>query len=199
MNTYTMVDASGEILSFYQTTSSDSLTLNTPAGVTAIAQSPPGEFFYWLNKAWVAKPEKPSSDSAWNPVTKEWYDPRTLEEVRASKRAQINEWRLQANHAGFTHAGKEIATDPLSMLDITSTSTQIARTNRLPAGWPGGWKARDNTYIPITTVAQWDSFYEAMYQQGLANFKHSQALKALVDAPMATIAQVEGTNWSTAT
>lgn len=124
-----------------------------------------------------------------------WVDDRSLASAKADKDAQINLWRLQANYSGFTYAGKEIATDQLSLLDLTNTATRIARTGSLPPNWPGGWKAKDNTYVAIATVGEWDDFYEAMYQQGLQNFVQAQSLKAQV-AAAATLAEIDAVVWS---
>lgn len=122
-----------------------------------------------------------------------WRSARTLELAKTEKRSQIDAWRLAANRSGFTYQGKLVATDELSMLDISNTNGEIARAGAMPANWPGGWKAQGQI-IPISTVEQWGSFFSAMFQQGLANFNKSQALKAQVDAAQ-TIEQVDAITW----
>jgi hypothetical protein len=66
------------------------------------------------------------------------------------------------------------------MLDISNAAIQISALNAMPVDWPGGWKAKEG-FIPISTVAEWNSFFNAMYSQGLANFNKSRALKELVN------------------
>jgi hypothetical protein len=114
--------------------------------------------------------------------------------VKAEKMSDINALRQLANQSYFNHAGKQIACDPLSRSDIDGINGYVATRNSLPPGWYGGWKAIDNTYVPITNTAQWYAFYESMILQGQANFAHSQQLKAEVLAAT-THEQVEAINW----
>lgn len=125
-----------------------------------------------------------------------FVDGRTLEQVRADKKQQINTWRLAANQVGFNFAGKRISTDTLSRSDIDGTNGTVALTGSFPAGWPGYWKAEDNSLVPITSIDEWKLFYAAMSAQGAANFLTSQGLKAMVDAAQ-TIAEVEAVAWPT--
>ena len=117
-----------------------------------------------------------------------------LAAAKAEKHAEINAARLGANTSTFTHAGKVIACDPLSRYDIDGTNGFVTLNGVLPPGWPGGWKAVDNTYAVISTVAEWKAFYASMFATGLGNFAHAQALKAQVEAAT-TLAQVQGIHW----
>lgn len=117
-----------------------------------------------------------------------------LEAARAAKNAEINAARLAANFSTFPHAGKVFACDQLSRSDIDGTNGYVALYGALPVGWPGGWKAVDNTYTAIADVAAWKAFYSSMFAVGNANFGHAQALKAqLVSAQ--TLADVEAIQW----
>lgn len=117
-----------------------------------------------------------------------------LEAARAAKNAAINAARLAANFSTFTHAGKVFACDQLSRSDIDGTNGYVALYGALPPGWPGGWKAVDNTYVAIATVADWKAFYASMFAAGNANFAHAQALKAQL-ASAATLQEVEAIQW----
>lgn len=107
--------------------------------------------------------------------------------MKLDKNAEINAARLAANFSTFTHAGKVFACDQLSRSDIDGTNGFVALYGTLPPGWPGGWKAADNSYLPIVTVEDWKAFYSAMFATGSANFAKSQALKARVE--LATTAE----------
>lgn len=111
-----------------------------------------------------------------------YQDQRTLDELKAEKNAAINESRLRANQSHFTFAGKQIAVDPLSRSDIDAAHGMILALQAMPPGWPGGWKAMDNTICAINDVPTWLAFYGAMVAQGTANFNHAQALKAQLAA-----------------
>lgn len=117
-----------------------------------------------------------------------------LAELKAAKNAEINAARLAANFSTFTHAGKQIACDQLSRSDIDGTNGFVSLYGAMPPGWPGGWKAVDNTYVAIADVAAWMAFYASMFAAGNANFAKAQALKTQLDAAT-TAEQVAAIAW----
>jgi len=108
--------------------------------------------------------------------------PDALERAKTHKNNRINAARALANHTSFVFAGKEIAVDPLSRSDIDGAHGAWLLVGGPPPGWPGGWKAKDNTIIPIPDMATWAAFYGAMVNQGTANFVRAQQLKAQLAA-----------------
>jgi len=137
-----------------------------------------------------AKSAQPDHPARWDPASGVWVDLRNLEDARADKNARINAARLKANQSTFTFAGHEIAVDPLSRSDIDGAHGAWLLTGGPPPGWPGGWKAVDNTIVPIPDMATWAAFYGTMVATGTANFNHAQLLKAQL-AAATTIAEVE--------
>jgi hypothetical protein len=125
---------------------------------------------------------------------RQWNDPRSLDQMRVDKNAEINAARLAANRGGFMFAGKLISTDELSRSDIDGTNGAVALTGEFPAGWPGAWKTEDNSYIPITDIETWKAFYAAMVAQGAQNFATAQALKAQL-AAASTAAEIDAVRW----
>lgn len=123
-------------------------------------------------------------------------DRRPLQDLKAAKNAEINAARLAANQTSFTFQGKAIACDALSRGDIEGVNGLVALTGALPPGFPGGWKAADNSVVAIPNVQVWAQFYGAMVAQGTANFNKSQALKAQLDLAQ-TAAEVEAISWNT--
>lgn len=121
-------------------------------------------------------------------------DTRTLAEAKTQKNEEINDARLAANQSYFVWSGKQIACDMLSRSDIDGVNGTVALTGALPLGWPGGWKAIDNTILPIPDVTTWRSFYGAMVTTGMLNFQHSQTLKATL-AAATTIEEVDAISW----
>ena len=106
----------------------------------------------------------------------------TLDELKAAKNAEINQERATANTSTFAHGGKVFSCDQLSRSDIDGVNGYVAIYGALPPGFPGAWKAMDNTYLPIADVEAWKVFYTAMVAQGAANFAHAQELKAQLAA-----------------
>ena len=117
-----------------------------------------------------------------------------LAPLKAAKNEEINAARLAANFSTFQHAGKAIACDQLSRSDIDGTNGFVVLYGALPPGWPGGWKAADNTYVAIATVADWKAFYSSMFAAGNANFAKAQALKGLL-AAADTAAEIAAIHW----
>jgi hypothetical protein len=101
-----------------------------------------------------------------------------LVSLRAQKNASINTARMRANTSTFEFDGKPIACDELSRSDIDGVAGYIALFGEFPPGWPGAWKAADNTYVPMTNIAHFRAMYAAMASAGLANFARAQSLKA---------------------
>lgn len=120
--------------------------------------------------------------------------PPTLAQLKATKNDEINAARLAANFSHFEHAGKQIACDQLSRSDIDGTNGFVALYGALPPGWPGGWKAIDNTYVAIADVAAWKAFYASMFAAGNANFARAQALKDAL-AAATTAEEVAAIGW----
>lgn len=129
-----------------------------------------------------------------DPVVEQTVDKEAL---LASKSAEINAARLQANQTSFMYAGKAFASDPLSRGDIDAMNGMVTLLNALPPGWLGFWKAIDNTYLPIDDVATWVEFYGAMVSQGMMNFQHAQWLKTQLQAAYEAndIAAMQAISW----
>lgn len=114
--------------------------------------------------------------------------------LKAAKNLQINQWRATANKTHFPHGGKLIACDDLSRGDIDAVANSIALTGAFPAGFPGAWKATDNSYIMLSDVDAFKAMHAAMTAQGTANFMHAQTLKTAL-AAATTEEQINAIVW----
>ena len=117
-----------------------------------------------------------------------------LASAKITKNAQINKWRAEANQTYFTHGGKQIACDALSRSDIDAVAGSVSLNGTFPVGFPGAWKAVDNSYVMLPDVAAFKSMYASMTLQGTINFGQSQTLKATL-AAATTIEQVNAVAW----
>lgn len=120
--------------------------------------------------------------------------PPNLAELRAAKNEAINSWRAAANQSVFSHAEKKIACDQLSRSDIDGVANHISLFGTFPDGFPGGWKATDNTMIPLLDIDSFRALYASMTAQGTANFNHAQDLKAAL-AAATTPDEIEAITW----
>lgn len=114
--------------------------------------------------------------------------------AKTAKNIQINAWRATANQTTFPHAGKLIACDALSRSDIDAVANSVSLTGAFPAGFPGAWKAVDNTYIMLPNVDAFKAMHASMTLQGTINFGRSQTLKADL-AAATTLEQVNALTW----
>lgn len=117
-----------------------------------------------------------------------------IDEVRVAKNYEINAARAAANLSTFPHEGKQFACDSLSRSDIDGVANHIALFDSFPEGFPGGWKAVDNTMIPLADVDAFRSMYASMTAQGAENFNHSQELKAQL-AAASTPEEIAAIQW----
>ena len=193
---YSIFDvATGQITKVVTCADSDLVLQFNPATQAALEGEFPDDQYYVVNGAPVAIPAKPSPNHVFDFTTKTWIDPRTLADVKVAKNAAIDRARASANTSFFVFQGKQISVDPLSRSDIDAAHGAILLLQAMPPGWPGGWKAKDRTIVPIPDVATWGQFYSAMVSAGTTNFNHSQTLKAQL-AAATTIAEVEAIpNW----
>lgn len=119
-----------------------------------------------------------------------------LAHAKAVGRARINAAWAAADAGTFAHTGVVIDCGPESRRHIETINGYVAGAGAFPLGWPGQWKARDNSYVPLPDVTAWRSFYAAMVAQGLQNFARAQTLKALIDAAP-DLAAVQAIGWET--
>lgn len=151
-------------------------------------------FYPWQGQLSFSGAPTPTSAYQWQSGAPAWVETATLDELKSAKNAEINSARMSANLTSFTYLGKQIACDTLSRSDIDGTNGYVSIFNNFPDNWAGGWKATDNTYVPIATVDDWKAFYKAMVDQGNANFHHSQDLKSQL-ASATTPEQVAAIVW----
>ena len=122
-----------------------------------------------------------------------YTDDRSINDAKIHKNNYINESKILANQS-FTYSGKQIQADESSWKEIVGTHGWITATQSMPPGFPMQWKALDNTYVPITTVAEWLQFYGAALQRGVINFQRAQELKQQL-AAATTLEEIDNISW----
>lgn len=118
----------------------------------------------------------------------------SLDELKAMKTAEITAQRIAADSDKFTYNGLSIRTAEKDMFDLLIADARISKGG-MPPNWPGGWKAIENSYVPISTVDEWNAFFIAMYDAGIANFTRSQQIKARIAAATAP-EEIAAITWS---
>lgn len=170
-------------------------SFNSTNSSIAIAELPEhwiGGVWSYTNEVW-AVADQDAYDYYIQKITED--KARKIVEAKAAKSLQINIWRAEANQTYFTHQGKRIACDALSRSDIDAVAGNISLTGTFPIGFPGAWKAMDNTYIILPNVAAFKDMYASMTLQGTINFGQSQDLKTAL-AAATTLEQINNITWS---
>lgn len=181
MTTYYTTDKAGVYLATIELGHQDKI----PAG-TDIQPPSQGNYQRWDGVQW--------STLEYYPGTSPSDILENLNKAKLEKIQQINLWRATANQTYFTHQGKQIACDQLSRSDIDAVAANISLTGTFPAGFPGAWKAMDNSYIMLPNIAAFKAMYESMTLQGTTNFGQSQALKTQL-AAATTLEQINDIIW----
>ncbi|SEO64673.1 DUF4376 domain-containing protein [Nitrosovibrio sp. Nv6] len=152
-------------------------------------------------EAQVRKPNRPVGVTAFRPYQKyvtRWKaagapPKRTLAEVKADARRQINSRRDTLEAAGFAYLGKTFDSDNRSVQRISVAA--LAASTALAAGqpWSMDWTAQDNSAITLDAEAM-GAMPDALASYALDLHNHAKAKKAEIDA-CTTIAQVEAIQW----
>ncbi len=134
-------------------------------------------------------PPKPSAIHTFNWQSKQWEDPRTLDDLKGEKWRNIKFNREGAEYGGFTWDGSVFDSDAISQQRIAG-AIQLAQMN--PA-FEVVWTLANNTMRTLTA--------QDMFAVGLAlgshvstQFTHAQALRAQIEGA-ATAQEVEAIHW----
>ena len=173
---YAMVDAHGRV-------HMHGMTLETPVidGLIAVDSRPPDLGHYWEAGVWVPMPTQPSPDHVFDYATKQWEDPRTLDDLRATAHAAIERWRDQQENAGFTftHAGHEWD----GGLVVRQRLQPVLGLAALPDGF--FWTDADNSDVPISMPALQSlsaAHEQALVLRGFEIHARRRAMKAKIEA-----------------
>lgn len=128
----------------------DVVEMNTPEGCLAVEDPPEPNMYY--QDGWVAMPTQPSPYHIFNYDLKNWIDPRTLDEIKAQKWAEIKSGRDQLEFGGFEFESNTYDSDQVSQGRIMGAAV---------AGVDQVWTLADNSTIELTSV-QLQQLYAAL-------------------------------------
>lgn len=144
-----IVNSKGEI-QVILTGPEDFITANTPDGCIAV-EDPPAQNMYYED-GWVAMPAQPSSYHVFNYDLKNWIDPRTLDEIKAQKWAEIRLQRDNLEFGGFEFQGGVYDSDQVSQGRIMGAA--MSQTDQV-------WTLADNTTVELSSL-QLQQLYAAL-------------------------------------
>ena len=113
-----------------------------------------------VTKVAIVKSASPSVYHKFNYTSKQWEDPRSLQDLKDAQWDLIKQSRADAEYAGFTWDGSVFDSDALSQNRITGAVTLA----QMDSNFTIGWTLADNT---VRTMSQMD-----MLQTGAALGTH---------------------------
>lgn len=128
----------------------ETVKLNTPEGCLAVEDPPEPNMYY--KDGWVAMPAQPTSYHIFNYDLKDWIDPRTLDEIKAQKWAEIKSQRDNLEFGGFEFEGGVYDSDQVSQGRIMGAAV---------AGADQVWTLSDNTTVELS-ASQLQQLYAAL-------------------------------------
>lgn len=126
------------------------IKLNTPEGCVALDDPPYPNMFY--QGGWVEMPAQPSPYHIFNYDIKQWVDPRSLDEIKTQKWAEIKVMRDQLEFGGFEFEGNIYDSDQVSQGRIMgAAAAEVDQT----------WTLADNSTVELT-AQQLKELYAAL-------------------------------------
>lgn len=128
---------------------------NNELGMNLIAhnEEPVTPDDYWCDDGWKTPPAKPEGFcGVFDYEIKQWIDPRTLDEIKAQKWAEIKSQRDQLEFGGFEFDGGIYDSDQVSQGRIMGAAI---------AGVDQVWTLADNTTVNLT-ASQLQQLYAAL-------------------------------------
>ena len=133
-----IVSKCGELLFIIQG-NSETVKLNTHDDCIAVDDPPSSNMFY--QDKWVEMPNQPSSRHIFDYITKQWIDPRSLDEIKSQKWSEIKSQRDQLEFGGFEFEGNIYDSDQVSQGRIMgAAAAEVDQT----------WTLANNTTVELT-------------------------------------------------
>ena len=107
---------------------------------------------YWNGNAFVSIGEPPSPHHTFDYTTKQWIDPRSLDEIKAQKWAEIKLQRDQLEFGGFEFEGNTYDSDQVSQGRIMGAAAACINKT---------WTLADNTTVELS-ASQLQQLYAAL-------------------------------------
>ncbi len=144
-----IISKNGKLLFSIQA-SDEIVRLNTPEECSAVGDPPKSNMYY--QDGWVEMPAQPSPSFIFDYEIKQWVDPRSLDEIKAQKWAEIKSQRNQLEFGGFEFDGGIYDSDQVSQGRIMGAAA---------ASIDQVWTLADNTTVELS-ASQLQQLYAAL-------------------------------------
>ncbi len=155
MKSAVAVDQYGKITKVFVWASDELISANVHADDIVLFVDPPEDrSSYWdfANESWKSIGTAPSPHHTFDYTTKQWIDPRTIDEIKAQRWAEIKSQRDQIEFGGFEFEGNIYDSNQVSQGRILgAASTGVDQT----------WTLADNTKAELS-ASQLQQLYAAL-------------------------------------
>lgn len=127
------------------------ISLSTPEGYMAV-EDPPSMNMRYVKNTWIELPSQPSLHHIFDYKIGQWIDPRSLDEIKAQKWAEIKSQRDQLEFGGFEFEGSIYDSNQVSQGRIMGAAG---------AGIDQTWTLANNTTVELT-ARQLKELYAAL-------------------------------------
>lgn len=188
----TIVDQHGEEVRTTWASDPAMLPAQCGPGESAILDPMPSAPAWWDFEAmvWTLRPPAPSPAHQWDPRTKVWVDPRTLEDLKAARWDAIKAARTAAEATPFEWDGSVFDAD-VSRINGAVTAALVAQSMAVPY-WVD-WTLADNS-VRTLSGPQVIQLGLALATRVVEIHERSQALRGLL-TQASTAEQVEAVQW----
>ena len=124
-------------------------TVQLQEGEDWIEGNYPDDKFYIDGFTPVAIPEQPSEHHRFNYTTKQWEDPRTLDDLRLAKREQITKNRDAFEFGGFDWNGYRFDSNAISQQRIQGSAQMAMAVQAAGQPFSIDWTLADNSVIAL--------------------------------------------------
>ncbi|AZB96440.1 DUF4376 domain-containing protein [Acinetobacter pittii] len=176
-----LVSKNGEILQMIYA-NEETVVLNTPKDGFAVDDPPKSNMFY--QDGWVEMPTQPSPHHTFDYTTKQWIDPRTLDEIKAQKWAEIKSQRDRLEFGGFEFEGNVYDSDQVSQGRIMGAAV---------AGIDQVWTLADNTTVELS-ASQLQQLYAALQAHIASVHERGRIARQKIEAAL-TYEEIEAVNF----
>lgn len=165
------------------------LSYAPPPGFALMDGHPPTDDCYFEDDQFVPIPARPSIHHVFDYATKQWVDPRTLEDLKAQRWREIRGARDAAEFGGFTWDGSTFDSDAMSQSRIMGAA-QLAQ---LDPAFTIDWTLADNS-VRNLSAADMVAVGVALGQHVATQHATARTLRAQIQAAT-TAAEVEAVSW----
>lgn len=178
-----MITPNGRVLSIIDVQDFALAQLGVPAPNFLLGVAPPSMQYYWDGGKYEPIGDSPNQFSHFDYDLREWVDPRSIEEFKAQKWAEIKSQRDRIEFGGFEFEGDIYDSDQVSQGRIMGAAV---------AGVDQVWTLADNTTVDLS-ASQLQQLYAALQAHIASVHERGRIARQLIfDAE--TKEQVEAVN-----